>query len=243
MDLQAEEYMAGFFPKWKAWKEEFPQWRVKSRKPDGNTVVCIPARSGSTRIKDKNISLLCGKPLLAYTIEVARALKGVDRIIVSTDSAKYKSIAEEYGAESPVLRPRELSRATSPYKHTYQHLLFTLASSGYQTSTIITLVPTNPFRNLARLQEMVDATKQYGEAQTVFRPVVSPDFEESLGDKIPFKNTGLFSGRHVSICNFKSKKLYFITNPFELIDIDTHEDLAMAEFILERGLYDFGRAQ
>ena len=69
-------------------------------------VALIPARSGSKRIKDKNILKINGHPLLAYTIRVALNCKIFDRIVCVTDSKKYAKIAEKYGAEVPVLRPR-----------------------------------------------------------------------------------------------------------------------------------------
>ena len=244
MNTEEEKYMADFFPDWKNWRKEFQAWRVQSRKPNGNTVVFIPARSGSTRIKDKNIYPLCGKPLIAYTIEVAKALYGVDRIIVSTDSPRYAAIAGDFGAEAPVLRPKELAGATSRFKDAYYHLLFALASTGYQVSTIVTLLPTSLFRNVVRIQEMVDMTKRYGVCQSVFRPQVVRYSASPANDGcIPFKSIGLFSGRNVSQVNIHRTKLFFTNNPFELVDIDTQEDLDMARLILEKGLFDFGIIQ
>ncbi len=71
----------------------------------------IPARSGSTRIKNKNIKNFLGKPLIAYTIEQALACDFIDRIIVDTDSLKIAKIAEKYGAQVPFLRPKRLATA------------------------------------------------------------------------------------------------------------------------------------
>ena len=62
-------------------------------------IAIIPARSGSKGLKDKNIIDICGKPLIAYSIEAAVKSKIFSRIIVSTDSKLYGSIAEQYGAE------------------------------------------------------------------------------------------------------------------------------------------------
>ena len=71
---------------------------------DNRFVAIIPARSGSKGLKDKNIKLLNGKPMIAYTIEGAIKSKIFDDIIVSTDSEIYAEIAERYGAEVPFLR-------------------------------------------------------------------------------------------------------------------------------------------
>ena len=62
-----------------------------------NIVALIPARSGSKRLKNKNIRLINGKPLIAYSIIQALKLKDIDYVIVSTDSKKYAKIAEKYG--------------------------------------------------------------------------------------------------------------------------------------------------
>ena len=73
------------------------------------SIAIIPARGGSKRIPRKNIKDFYGKPLIAYSIQVALESKLFDKIIVSTDNEKIASIAKEYGAEVPFLRPKELS--------------------------------------------------------------------------------------------------------------------------------------
>ena len=69
----------------------------------------IPARSGSKGLKNKNIRLLDGKPLMAYTIEAARETGIFERVMVSTDSPEYAEIARNWGAEVPFLRSKEAS--------------------------------------------------------------------------------------------------------------------------------------
>ncbi|HOO28495.1 MAG TPA: hypothetical protein PLU43_08520, partial [Lachnospiraceae bacterium] len=73
----------------------------------------IPARSGSKSVTDKNIRLMDGKPMLAYSIGHAVRSKYINRVIVSTDSEKYAKIAKEYGAEIPFLRPAEYATDTA----------------------------------------------------------------------------------------------------------------------------------
>ena len=75
-------------------------------------IAIIPARSGSKGLKDKNIIDLCGKPLIAYSIEAALQSGGFDRVIVSTDSEHYATIAREYGAEI-MMRGERLSEITA----------------------------------------------------------------------------------------------------------------------------------
>ena len=69
-------------------------------------IALIPARKGSERVKDKNIQLINGKPLIFYSIRSAQKSKLFDRIIVSTDSKKYAKIAKKIGAEVPFIRPK-----------------------------------------------------------------------------------------------------------------------------------------
>ena len=78
----------------------------------GQVLAIIPARSGSKSVKDKNIRLIDGKPMIAYSIEHAQKAECIDRVIVSTDSEEYAAIAREYGAETPFLRPAEYDGAS-----------------------------------------------------------------------------------------------------------------------------------
>jgi CMP-N,N'-diacetyllegionaminic acid synthase len=83
----------------------------------------IGARSGSKSVKDKNIALLGGKPLLGRIIETARASRHVSRVMVSTDSEKYAEVARDYGGETPFLRPAEFAHELSPEFEYVRHAL------------------------------------------------------------------------------------------------------------------------
>ena len=73
----------------------------------------IPARGGSKGIPRKNIKMLCGKPLIAHSIEAALACSSIDRVIVSTDDEEIAKVAREYEAEIPFMRPKELAQNNS----------------------------------------------------------------------------------------------------------------------------------
>ena len=77
-------------------------------------IAIIPARGGSKRIKNKNIKIFCGKPMISYSINEAKKTKLFDKIIVSTDSSKIKKISEKFGAEVPFVRPKNLSDDFTP---------------------------------------------------------------------------------------------------------------------------------
>ncbi len=108
-----------------------------------SVVALIPARSGSERVRDKNIRPLAGHPLLAYAVASARASEIFDRVVCSTDSGKIAEIAQRYGADVPFLRPSELATATSPDIEWIAHALDNLAAH-YDLFAIVRA--TNPFR-------------------------------------------------------------------------------------------------
>ena len=111
-------------------------------------IAVIPARSGSKGVTNKNIRELAGRPLIGYSIMVAKMAKLIDRIIVSTDSEKYASLAIEYGAEVPFLRPSEYSGDKSTDYDFVKHLLDWLADNDdVLPDYIVHLRPTTPFRD------------------------------------------------------------------------------------------------
>jgi CMP-N,N'-diacetyllegionaminic acid synthase len=111
----------------------------------GNLAI-IPARSGSKGLKDKNIKLLSGKPLLAYTIEAARESGLFDEIIVSTDSQEYADIAKQWGATVPFLRSNELSNDTASSWDAVKEVIERYKNLGTEFDTVALLQPTSPLR-------------------------------------------------------------------------------------------------
>lgn len=111
-----------------------------------SVVGLIPARAGSKRVRDKNIRLLGGHPLIAYTIAAARASGVFDALLVSTDSERYAAVARHYGAEVPFLRPAGMAGDTSPDVEWVVHALETLAAHGRRFDCFSILRPTSPFR-------------------------------------------------------------------------------------------------
>ncbi len=112
----------------------------------------IPARSGSKRVANKNIRELGGHPLVAYTIGAALASGVFSRVIVSTDSEDIATIARQYGAEVPLLRPAEFAADTSPDIEWLSHLLRTLRQQGETAECFSLLRPTSPFRQVETIQ-------------------------------------------------------------------------------------------
>lgn len=113
----------------------------------GSVLALIGARSGSKGIAHKNVKLLGGKPLIGWIIEAARNAKTVDRVIVSTDSDEYAKIAERFGAETPFLRPKEISGDTASDLEYILHALEWLdVHEGYKPEVVVRLIPTVPFQ-------------------------------------------------------------------------------------------------
>ncbi len=111
-----------------------------------STVALIPARSGSKRLASKNIRLLGGHPLLAYTVAAARQCGLFDAVVVSTDSPEIAAVARDYGAEIPFLRPPELAGDLSPDIDWLRDALTRLHAAGRRHDVFALLRPTNPFR-------------------------------------------------------------------------------------------------
>lgn len=117
----------------------------------------IPARSGSKSVKNKNIRLIDGKPMMAYSIEHAKASKYINRIIVTTDSEEYAAIAREYGAETPFIRPAELAQDSSLDVDVFEHAIRYLEEKeNYVPDVIVHLRPTDPVRNPEDIDKMIE---------------------------------------------------------------------------------------
>jgi CMP-N,N'-diacetyllegionaminic acid synthase len=112
----------------------------------------VPARSGSKRVPDKNIRLLGGHPLMAYSIAAARDSGIFARVIVSTDSQAYADIAADYGAEVPFLRPCAIAGDLSPDIEWIDDTLRRLQAAGETYDFFSILRPTSPFRLPATIQ-------------------------------------------------------------------------------------------
>ena len=113
----------------------------------------VPARSGSKGVPNKNILEIDGHPLIAYSIAFARKL-AIDRIIVSTNSEAYRSIALRYGGECPYLRGQEASTDTANQQAIVADLAINLPRLSIPLPDIwINLKPVNPFRNLDTVRQ------------------------------------------------------------------------------------------
>ena len=113
-----------------------------------NYIAIIPARSGSQGVLHKNIKLLGGYPLIAYSILVAKMIPEINEVIVTTDSKDYADLANRYGAKTPFLRPRSISTDTSTDLDFFKHTIHWFQNNAdIIPEKIIHLRPTTPLRD------------------------------------------------------------------------------------------------
>lgn len=120
-----------------------------------NILVIIPARGGSKGLPGKNIKDLCGKPLIAYSIDIARAITSDNNICVSTDDLQIKTVVEEYGLHVPFIRPAELATDTATTNDVLLHALEFYEKQGKLYDIILLLQPTSPLRKVEEVKEAI----------------------------------------------------------------------------------------
>jgi CMP-N-acetylneuraminic acid synthetase len=143
-----------------------------------NILAVIPARGNSKSIKNKNIKLLFGKPLIYYSINIAKRSKLINRIIVSSDSKKVINIAKKYGAEAPFVRPKELSKDNSKDHGLFLHCLEWLEKNeNYIPDLIVHLRPTYPIRSAKIVDKAIQfalRNRKYDCIRSVCEPFQNP---------------------------------------------------------------------
>ena len=115
-------------------------------------IAVIPARGGSKRIPRKNIKLFCGKPMIAWSIEAARASGLFDHIVVSTDDAEIAEVAKVHGAEVPFMRPAALSDDHTGTSPVVAHAIEWYREHGQMPDPVCCIYATAPFVAAADLQ-------------------------------------------------------------------------------------------
>ena len=219
-------------------------------------IAIIPARSGSKGLKDKNIIDLCGKPLIAYSIEAALNTKLFDKVIVSTDSDTYAEISRRYGAEV-FMRGENLSNDNATTYMVIEDILMNKLQESYDY--FVLLQPTSPLRNAEHIKEAIEkfekkydqfdflvSVKESEHAKVLVNPI---DEDESLkyfdtdfsnyrrqGYKDYSPNGAVFIAKPEEYLLrkhfFVAKSLSYIMTAEDSIDIDGPLDLALAKIIM-----------
>lgn len=123
-------------------------------------VCIIPARGGSKRIPRKNLKLFSGKPIIAWSIEAAKRSALFDRIIVSTEDEEIANVARSLGAETPFVRPPELSDDHTTAFAVAQHAISWLRTNKCEPEYVCILYPTAPFVQASSLREAFNRLAQ-----------------------------------------------------------------------------------
>jgi len=192
----------------------------------------IPARSGSKSIIDKNIQILGGKPLIAFSILTSKSIPKIDRTIVSTDSELYKKIAEGYGAEVPFLRPKEISGDDSCDVDWVKHLLDWLKKEdGKLPKYLVHLRPTTPLRESKYIEFAIRYMNKHLEA-TALRSVAP--MSQSVHKHFEIEDGFLKSvGTNSFNLDEANKPRQFYPTTY---DANGYVDILKTEYILQTGM-------
>ncbi len=162
----------------------------------------IPARGGSKRLPRKNIRNLCGKPLIAWTIESALSSKYIDKIIVSTDDKEIAEISERYGPMIPFIRPRELSTQNAKNIHVARHALGWFYGKREFYEAVVVLQPTSP---LSDTSDIDNAIEDFAKRDTDC--LVSASEKKNVSDTTGFTNKDRSLNSFRQTMNFFPKRM------------------------------------
>lgn len=219
-------------------------------------IAIIPARSGSKGLPNKNIRALCGKPLLAYSIEAALQSGKFDVVHVSTDSKSYAEIAKRYGADVPFLRSMENSSDTASSWDAVLETLDKYAKLSSKFDTVMLLQPTSPLRTCGDISAAF-ALMEEKKANAIVS-VCQGDYHSALpadgsmarflpnevknkrrqdAEKLYRVNGAIYLANAAYLLEdqdiYRSLCFAYIMNDRKSIDIDDELDFAFAEFMLQ----------
>lgn len=224
-------------------------------------IAIIPARSGSKGLKDKNIIDICGKPLIAYSIEAAIECGKFDRVIVSTDSKLYGEISEKFGAEV-MYRGDALSNDKAS---TFMVLEDLLGRVDQDLDYFVLLQPTSPMRNAVHVAEAIEkfennfekydflvSVKEAEHGSVLVKPIEEDeslkhfDTDFSTYRRQSYKeyspNGAVFIGKPDAYLKHKhffgAKSIAYIMNEFDSVDIDNELDYEFACLCMKKRLQE-----
>lgn len=224
-------------------------------------IAVIPARGGSKRIPRKNIRLFGGKPILAYSIEVARASGLFDRVVVSTDDDEIAAVARQWGGETPFVRPAQLADDHAGTNAVVKNAIEWFQGEGLVVSHACCIYATAPFLQVAYLRQGYEELQRSGKSFVFsvtrfpapvqralrvgsdgavgalypeFRQTRSQDLEPAYHDAAQFYwgTAAAFVDNHVLFSDASRAVIL----PHHLVqDIDTEEDWTRAEWMYRAG--------
>lgn len=218
----------------------------------------IPARGKSKVIPRKNIRLLAGKPLIAYSIETALKSKYIDRVVVSTEDDEIADVAKIYGAKV-IKRPEELARDDSPTIDVVFHALDVLKLEDYNPDILVLLQPTSPLRtredidnaiklflekdceSVVSVCESIHLYWSFKIEERYLKPVFDKKYLKMRRQDLPklyLPNGAIFVTTPVILRMYNSfycnKTLPYIMPTERSIDIDNEKDFILAEILMKK---------
>jgi CMP-N-acetylneuraminic acid synthetase len=203
-----------------------------------------------------------GRPLIAHSIVAAREANRVDRVIVSTDDEAIATVAREWGAEAPFLRPAELANDTAPMLGVLLHALSWLEAAGETVEALALLQPTSPLRRAAHVDAAVDlfflqrasSVVSVVEVPHAFNPVSVMRLDDGLLHPYLASGAAITRRQDKPVVYARNGPAVLVSDPETLrqgslygdrcvplmmsaqesIDIDCKDDLEMAEWLMER---------
>jgi CMP-N,N'-diacetyllegionaminic acid synthase len=227
-----------------------------------HVVAIIAARGGSKGLPRKNVRVLAGKPLIAWTIEAAKASPLVDRVIMTTDDAEIAEIARKYGAEVPFMRPAELAQDLTPTEPVLTHALdWVERVDHYPVDIVVFLQPTDLFRRKTMIDEVVQRLIDDPTLESAFvaypthknywrkvdgrfvRLVPGPAYgPRQKKEPIYREDTGLACATRASLIREGQRlgeRVDIVPNPDEASFIDIHNDFDF--WLAEKVITEWGR--
>lgn len=223
-------------------------------------ILCIiPARGGSRGLARKNVLEICGKPLIAYSIEQALSCSYIDKVLVSTEDEEIARISKSYGADVPFMRPAELAQDDTSSLDVLLHGINRLENEGQEFEIVVMLHATSPLRAVEDIDSCI-AKLVEEDAENVFSVSLSyrnPYFNmvEVVGEKVVQVKAGNYSSRQsapsVYDLNasvyvwwkdvFKKKQSYYyegskfyIMGKERSVDIDDEIDFELVRLLMEK---------
>ena len=216
----------------------------------------IPARGGSKGIPHKNIINLCGKPLIAYTIEAAKQSMYVDTVLVSTDNVEIQSVSEQYGAMAPFLRDGMIATDKATTISVVVDAVQRLSMNNENYDVVILLQPTSPLRTMEEIDVAIDVFFQNDMQGVVsvnavetspflLRTIEGHRLQRIISESSTIRRqdmptyyevNGAIYINHIreidENLSFNDNPIPYIMNREHSVDIDTWDDLEMAKEIL-----------
>lgn len=219
----------------------------------------IPARGGSKGIKNKNITEIGGKPLIAYTIEAAKNSKYVDEVVVTTDSVEIARISKLFGASVPFLRPENLASDTSKTIDAVIHAKEMLKKQGKEYDILVLLQATSPLRTYEDLDGALErfCYRDMKSLAAVSKVADNPMLIRTIEDDGKLKkllnvnstcrrqdmptyykvNGSIYINKMDEISestSFNDNEISYIIESTHAIDIDSYIDLEIAKYLLNK---------